>query len=80
MIKLVLSLHRPDFLDWCRDQDIDPADPSLRYIRDVYDLRGLGQPFEIVETERFPGRRDAEEILEMAQHLQERYKDLPDKT
>jgi len=78
MIKLVLTLDRRDFLNWCRENDIDPADRSVRHIRDDHDLRGLGRPFEIVNTERFWDRRDCEYLLEIAKHLQERYKDLPD--
>lgn len=78
MIKIVLSLHRPDFLDWCRAHDIDPADRSVKHIRDSYDLRGLGQPVEIVETERFPGRRDADRLLAEARYVQVLNKDYPD--
>jgi hypothetical protein len=78
VIKLVLALDRRDFLSWCRDHDIDPADRSVKHIRDSQDLRGLGQPVEIEETPRFMYRRDAEYLMADAQYVQEHNKELPD--
>lgn len=79
MIKLVLAVHKPAFVDWCRETDTSPYDPSVRYVRDSQDLRGLGQPVEIVVAdERFWSRRDALWLHADALHVQERNKDLPD--
>lgn len=53
MIELVLAASRPAFLNWCREQEIDPRDKSVKYVRDFQDLRGLGQRVKIVVDESF---------------------------
>lgn len=53
MIVLVLAASRPAFLNWCREEGINPRDPSVKYVRDFQDLRGLGQRVKLVVDESF---------------------------
>jgi hypothetical protein len=76
-LTLVLASFVIDFENWCRETGVSPRDPSVKYVRDIQDLRGLGRTFDIVVADgRFWDRRDAAELYATARRLQDRYRDL----
>jgi hypothetical protein len=53
MITLVLTNSLHQFEDWCREREINPRDPSVKYVWRLEDLRGLGQRVKVVVDDSF---------------------------
>lgn len=66
MITLVLASSRDRFNDWCWREGVNPRDKSLRFVRSVQNLRGLGQRVKLVVDESFhleDGRSQTRRLL-----------------
>lgn len=62
---LVLARNYREFLDWCREHDINPDQRHLRYVSSVNSLMGVHRA-EFVALPGFSLRPDRQEIETMA--------------
>lgn len=68
-MKMIVAATHRRFLDWCRDNDVNPRDVRVRFVSDASKLRGLGPDTEIVCVGAWTDRADWREIYDVLQYL-----------
>jgi hypothetical protein len=62
LLTLVIAYNEQDFLAWCLDNNRNPRDPAVRFVRDEQSVAGMTGPAEVFITGRGYLRRDITRI------------------
>ena len=72
-IKLILAGNYRQFLDWCKEEGVDPRTRSIRYIHDVHSILGM-RDYEVIRYGTYYERKDFNDIEDEIKATSYRFK------